>query len=82
MGPAHQGGRHFCGLMAKGPNRNLSRERATSTYCRLQYVPAAQQKAPAEAGQMTCRWISDHQLRRRVLMGAAVAFGIAISLEP
>jgi hypothetical protein len=45
-------------------------------------VPAAQQKAPAEAGQMTCRWISDHQLRRRVLMGAAVAFGIAISLEP
>ena len=21
MGPAHQGGRHFCGLMAKGPNR-------------------------------------------------------------
>ena len=21
MGPAHQGDRHFCGLMAKGPNR-------------------------------------------------------------
>ena len=21
MGPAHQGGRHFCGLMVKGPNR-------------------------------------------------------------
>jgi hypothetical protein len=21
MGPAHQGGRHFCGLMVKGSNR-------------------------------------------------------------
>jgi hypothetical protein len=34
MGPAHQGGRDFCGLMVKGPNRPGSS------------VTAAQQIAP------------------------------------
>ena len=51
MGPAHQGGRDFCGLMVvKGPNRNLSRERATSNILQAAVRAGRATKSPRRSG--------------------------------